>query len=856
MVSHSMIVHTRRTAIVHSCRATLAGAAAVIATASKVALAAGAPAYSLDLVASPTDRTSIDPFLSINTTGTVAFVATDTADRFRKVFAAPTCGLPPCASTPISFFGSGREFNGASINNAIPSLILSADSDLGNYFLRSWQVASPGSFSIIGSSLARSKFVAFNGIHGLADSGAAVALALVAPSYQPSLAFFSGPSSLTNNFPFSSGTFLRPQIARQTGDVVATIPLGGGTETVVYQNPSQTLRYVAGASLGSSNLGANPAISDDGLAVAFYGTLSGNNQLFVKLGDQPANCTNPAADCIFANIVTERQESVVSLAAAAAGIVGVFSRRAGTFQDTLGLSHYYQLVTVAFPATISNASAQAVPGVYSRDLLIEGRTPVGSSRKVTLRVVGKGQILPVVVQGSQVDGATLAGGFIVGGVLASAANGDSTKTAKDSDLQVPWIAVAATDASNSQYIVRGLRQCAVPGSSSLGTYKQVTNYWSADTVGHGTQPMSKFGCLVTDATNILGFFEPQIARTSNSGLTPGNVNTILAGQGFAVIGSGKIVFPGPDHVLGGFKPETGLLIPAGVEQLSRLLGNPIDGFEEQVAVASDDTKYKFNSTGALVGATPAVDPNVNGEDLSPITDFFLCNQQPVTQAVVNCTSPTSCHEHFVVDWAKSQETPKNRAGQSTPSTTYLINDPGYANSSPTNLIDVFKNGAKMLDRRNRVVGVRAYSNLLAGKGNDRFSIVSTTNVSILLTDPKGRQIGINPATRIGVNTIPNASYVLTNLSDPLGVQFGYSDIEIIVGSPLTADGVKVGAGDGALDGDYTLGVTGIATGSYSLTYVDIDAKGNVHAGSVTKETVPGQRDSYPFVRNPSGSTIP
>jgi hypothetical protein len=827
------------------------GATIVPALICNAALAAATPAYALDLAATPATQTSIDSFLSINTTGTVAFVASDKPDGLKKVFVSPTCPQPPCSPSPISFFSSGRFFNGASINNANPPLVLSEDSYGGSYFLRSWQVTTPGSFALVASS-SPSGFAAFNGIHGLADNGATVALGLVQPTFQPSLAFFNSPQVSTNDFPFSSGTLLRPQMARGTGDTVATIPVGTDKETVVYQSPSQAVRYVAGASLGFSNLGANPAISDDGLAVGFYGTLAGANQIYVNVGDKRSNCTKPASDCIIADLVTEGQEGVTSLAAAATGILGVYSRRGGTFKDVLGMSHYYQLVTVAFPATVTSGSGTAA-GVYTRDLLLDARLPTSASTAPTLRVVAKGSILPVVSTGTEVGGVTLAGNFVVGGALAASSVGNAKNT--NADTRLPYVALSASDAQNNQYVVRGARMCAVPASSSLSRYSQTEIFWSKDILGFGTSSLKSSGCLLTDVTNVLGYFEPQIARAEATGLTPGNVNKLLKGDGFSVDGSGRIAMPGQLHVLGGFSAKSGNLVPTGVEQLSRFLGHPLDSFQLQVSVASDGSVYKFaQSGGALTGNPPPTDPNVNGEDLSPVNDFFLCNQQPVTQLVINCTSATSCHQHFVVDKAKSAIPVK---GQSGSDTTYLINDPGYANNTPTDLINVFTNGTNLLNRRNRVVGIRAYTDLPhAGMGNDRFSIVTTALVTVLLTDPQGRKVGIDPSTKAGVSMIPNASYVQTNLSDPSGAALNDADVELAIGSPLNADGQKTDIGDGALDGQYTLTVTGVAAGTYSLTYVNIDAGGKLETATVTRGTTAGHQDTYKFVRNPSGSTPP
>jgi hypothetical protein len=126
-------------------------AAAMLIATPAVAMSAY---YEVDLATPAEKFSSVDPNVSINQTGKLAFVANDVADGFSKVFVSP-CAPPLCTASVLSFFGSGRQFMGASINNANPPSVLSVDRFSGSppsFFLRTWSTATPGAFTLVGKT--------------------------------------------------------------------------------------------------------------------------------------------------------------------------------------------------------------------------------------------------------------------------------------------------------------------------------------------------------------------------------------------------------------------------------------------------------------------------------------------------------------------------------------------------------------------------------------------------------------------------------------------------------------------------------------------------------------------------------
>src|SRR5262249_27439025 len=113
------------------------------------------------------------------------------------------------------------------------------------------------------------------------------------------------------------------------------------------------------------------------------------------------------------------------------------------------------------------------------------------------------------------------------------------------------------------------------------------------------------------------------------------------------------------------------------------------------------------AVGDPEGQAPDENPNVNGEALSPLVDFFLCNGRPIMMKVANCVAGSACTRHFVV--AKSKSTVAVE-GRTVMNATMLIADPGYGDPI-TDLVRQF--GPEQRTRRNRIYAVEPVSRVLA-----------------------------------------------------------------------------------------------------------------------------------------------
>lgn len=113
-----------------------------------------------------------------------------------------------------------------------------------------------------------------------------------------------------------------------------------------------------------------------------------------------------------------------------------------------------------------------------------------------------------------------------------------------------------------------------------------------------------------------------------------------------------------------------------------------------------DVHTPLDSNGKWL-SVPDVRDNVNDNPLSPVADFFACNQEPVIIRVPNCgvksNGAYACTQHFVVSRGKGIIASNVMAGDNM---TGWITDPGASNSDLHNLV-----GTR--DRRNRFVGIRA-----------------------------------------------------------------------------------------------------------------------------------------------------
>ena len=507
----------------------------------QVPIAVADPAYILDLAVAPANRPNLDPRLSINSVGTVAFAATDAADGLSKVFVSEFCKTLPCpTSRPISFSGSGRLFSGASINNATPPVVLSVDRVSGSppaFFLREWQTATAGSFSILDSTKNQT-YGTFTGFHSLSNKGIATDAAAKLPNFTPSLNLYDGSGNPVYSYDFLAGTILRPQIARETDDIVLARPVAGSSAIYVYRRSAGAPRLVVDSTKGYSNLAAWPGISDDGQVIGFSGTRAGKNEIGLEVTYDSDTSILPVKTRFLNVVAREGAEGVVSLANSATSRVSVFSRRAPTFLDPLSISHYLHAVTVAFSATVKTGSGPAVEGVYSRDLVLEGKaTSSKSASKYEFKVLVKGPILPVARAGDRVGSASLVSGFALSGGLASSTSGNAVTP--QADVHLPWIVLTAADAAGKLVGVRGQRACRLPTKPTLPDLKQFSGPWNSLVLGRSPKANAiiKAGCLLTDISNLLAYSQADIAAGQ---LTPDRVNDLLKGSAFSVSSAGEV----------------------------------------------------------------------------------------------------------------------------------------------------------------------------------------------------------------------------------------------------------------------------------------------------------------------------
>lgn len=834
--------------------------ALVGAHAAMVTTAAGQLSnYQVQLVAPVATYSGLSPQLSINTTGLVAFTASDSADGFSKLFLS-SCPVPPplseatvtlssCpAPTPVSSLLSGgnRLFSGAAINNAATPTILSEDRASGSppvWFLRSWKDTSPYSFLFVGKSPTTFGFA--TSFVGLADNGDSIAVVGAGTSLNPALQYFpAGTNSplvppvegVIQEADFSSGILLRPQIAKATNTTVITNNLTNEVDT--YDQMLAKPTFVAGASNGYSGIGTEPGISDDGTVVAFAATKSAISGIHVAVNIPPMPPL-ASSTTLLTPVVQVGVDGVSDLSASQTSRVSVLSRIGASFSNPIRNSLYYQLLTVAFSGTVAIGSGTALPGIYSRDVLVRVFYPTSGPPKAV--VVGLSRISKIAAAGDSVGDTALSANFGLWDSGAFLTTGNATTTSADE--QSPMFALTAQSSGAQIVAVRARRVCSIPralpfddkqgyptaGNPSPETWSNIllSGSTSKTTIGVG-------GCQLTSATNMANYY------ASASVITPADANQILANHGFIKNG-GHVCVPdsspscpvGPPQHLGFDGIPKGDVSLAGAVGLAALFGAPVSaGFRVDAVSPVDGNKKAPISNFPLL-------PNVNSNPLQPVVDFFTCNQEPIVIRVPNCNSSGTCDAHFVM--AHGKDISGNDA-------TEDINDPGNENDPSTNLYRTFSGR----NRQNTVLGVRAITaaSLPGTKpGEGGFRIQVNSPVSIVLTDPTGRHFGYDPSTLQSYSDIDNAELTDDGFTDPAGIAVA-SDARVIeIGGPSDAYGNVTGVGSGVVDGMYTLDVIGTATGPYTLSIQSTDSSGQTRTRYVAGNTSFGQHDTVYVTRS-------
>jgi hypothetical protein len=247
------------------------------ALASVVAAQTAAPVYDVRLVAKTGDATTsgaltaIDPYVSINDAGKVAFSGSDSVSSRCFVIGNGTI-------SGVTFGGPNRLFEGAAINNATPARVATRDRVSGSpptYFERIWNDDGTQTYSLVGASPAN--FDSGQLHLDLNDNGVMCFVALTNGSATTAI-FAGGAQPPTLLASYSGSQSLRPAIAN-TNVVVLREPTGS---IVGWSYPSGAQKlYAAGSAFTMT--GRKPGISSDGRAVAFVGAQGGPEGIFVSL---------------------------------------------------------------------------------------------------------------------------------------------------------------------------------------------------------------------------------------------------------------------------------------------------------------------------------------------------------------------------------------------------------------------------------------------------------------------------------------------------------------------------------------------------------------------------------------------
>jgi hypothetical protein len=128
---------------------------------------------------------------------------------------------------------------------------------------------------------------------------------------------------------------------------------------------------------------------------------------------------------------------------------------------------------------------------------------------------------------------------------------------------------------------------------------------------------------------------------------------------------------------------------------------------------------------------------------------------------------------------------------------------------------------------NTYYGTRLYRNVndsqtsaAAPPSYDELQIMAHSPVEIMVTDPEGRQTGLDPITGKWPENIPNSMYINQPYDDPTGESAGAPQFkQVMIGSPIS--------------GEYTVRVVGTGIGEYHLSLLYLHSRTKVRVDSST-----------------------
>lgn len=224
-------------------------------------------------------------------------------------------------------------------------------------------------------------------------------------------------------------------------------------------------------------------------------------------------------------------------------------------------------------------------------------------------------------------------------------------------------------------------------------------------------------------------------------------------------------------------------------------------------------------------------------DLDSI-EQHLSRKTPMVLRVRSRSSTSPDKVHFVVARGITPKQHPNHADSLRG--TYLLSDPG--GNFPT-LLSYLRNGGTAVSATNppnRFIQVQRYS--VVNDPNVDLSWLTIqlhSPAELLITDPLGRRLGVDPNAAVTYDEIPQASYLL---SDPLADDAGGTE---------TTEEFKEATIIAPVDGAYLIQVIGTGSGDYRVTssFSTSDGQRIVNLPTIIGTTTPGQVDAHPFNLN-------
>lgn len=224
-------------------------------------------------------------------------------------------------------------------------------------------------------------------------------------------------------------------------------------------------------------------------------------------------------------------------------------------------------------------------------------------------------------------------------------------------------------------------------------------------------------------------------------------------------------------------------------------------------------------------------------DLDSI-EQYLSRKTPMMLRVRSRSSTSPEKVHFVVARGITPKQHPNHADSLRG--TYLLSDPG--GNFPM-LMSYLRNGGTAISATNppnRFIQVQRYS--VVNDPNVDLSWLTIqlhSPAELLITDPLGRRLGVDPNAAVTYDEIPQASYLL---SDPLADDAGGTE---------TTEEFKEATIIAPVDGAYLIQVIGTGSGDYRVTasFSTSDGQNIVDLPTIIGTTTPGQVDAHPFNLN-------